>query len=173
MRPASGVAIEVLALVLVLGPALVVPSGIPLALYIVLVQLLATYLIHCPAHYVVGSVVGIRFRAIRLGKSTLTKILPRRLAVLASSLPVITLSTEKSSLARASSREVAAMYASGTVASVGAAIVIAAAATAIEAPAYSVLAWGVALLYLFFDALFSPRSGDLARARGAAKMMSS
>ena len=173
MRPATGVAIELLALTLVLGPALVVPPGLPFALYVVLVQLLATYLIHCPAHYVVGTVLGIRFRAIRLGKSTLARGLPPRLAGLSSSLPVVTLSTEKSSLARASRREVAAMYASGTVASVGSAIVIAAAATIVEAPTYSALAWGVALLYLFFDAVFSPRSGDLARARSAAKMLPS
>ena len=57
------------------------------------------------------------------------------------------------------------MFASGTVASVSSAIAIAIAATLAEPPVYAALTWAVAVGYLIFDAVFSPRSGDLMRAR--------
>lgn len=172
MRPAAGVALEMLALALVLASSLLVPPGLPFAIYILVAELLSTYLIHCPAHFAVGSAVGIRFRSMRLGKTALAKVLPPKMASFARLFPILTLSTEKSSLARVSRTKVAAMYASGTIASVGSAMAIAAASVVFEPYPFAAAAWAIALLYLGFDALFSPRSGDIYRARIAARILS-
>ena len=59
------------------------------------------------------------------------------------------------------------MYASGTAASCASALVIALIATWAEPLAYSAIAWSLAVAYLLFDLAFSPRSGDLSRARAA------
>lgn len=167
MRPLTGVVLEVLALSAFLTLAPFAPRGLPFALYVVLAQLVATYLVHCPAHYFVGSATGIGFRSIHFGRTTLTRVLPKRAAGIARLLPVLFLSTERSSLARASRRRAASMYASGTVASCASAVMIALVATWAELPVYSALAWGVAAAYILFDVVFSPRSGDLMRARAA------
>jgi hypothetical protein len=167
MKPLLGVLIEIAALAVLLALIPFVPMGLPLCLYVVIAELMATYLVHCPAHYLVGRIVGIRFRRIRLGKTTLANILPARLARLTRLFPVLTLSTVKSSLAGVSKKEVAMMYQAGTVASVCSALLIAAAATLVEPPLYAALAWAVALGYLIFDLVFSPKSGDLSRARAA------
>jgi hypothetical protein len=171
MKPAPAVALELTALALLLGSAYFVPSGVIFAVYVVVAELLSTYLIHCPAHYLVGRILGIRFKAIRIGTTALAKALPPRFAAFARHLPILTLATEKGSLVRTSRRRVAAMYASGTVASAGSAIAIAAAAASAEPYLYSAFAWAIALSYLLFDLVFSPRSGDFARARSALRML--
>ena len=83
MRPLTGIVLEVLALSVFLALAPLAPRGLPFALYIVLAQLVATYLIHCPAHYLVGNATGISFRSIRFGRTTLARVLPGRAAGIA------------------------------------------------------------------------------------------
>ena len=144
-----------------------VPPGLPFAIYVLLAQGAGTYLVHCPAHYIVGRVLGLSFRTIRLGRTTLARVLPARLAGLARLVPILTLSTDKASLAKASKGRAAAMYASGTVASVSSAFVIAVVATTTEAFLPAVIAWLVAIGYLMFDVVFSPKSGDIMKARSA------
>ena len=165
MRPAMGVLAELVVLAVVLGLGTFVPAGLPFALYVVIAQFVATYLVHCPAHYLVGAALGIRFRGMRIGRTTLARVLPGRLGGIARLVPVLSLSTQRDSLVNVSKRRAAAMYASGTVASVSSAIAIAIVATSAEPLAYEALAWAVAVGYLLFDTLFSPRSGDLMRAR--------
>lgn len=165
MRPLFAVSLELVALAAILWASLLVPSGIVFAIYLIVTQLATTYLIHCPAHYVSGELVGIRFRGVRLGRTTLVKALPAKYAALAKLVPIVTISTEKASLHRVSKTKAAAMYASGTVASASSAFVIAAAATPSEPAVVASLAWLVALAYLLFDVVFSPKSGDLMRAR--------
>jgi len=167
MRPGLGIMVEVAVLSTIIGGVRLIPSGLPLALYIIIAELAATYLVHCPAHYIVGRAVGIRFRKIRFGRTTLARVLPARFAGLARLVPILTLSTDKASLARASKGRAAAMYAAGTVASVSSALVIAAAATATEALLPAAVAWLAAVGYLVFDVVFSPRSGDIMKARAA------
>jgi hypothetical protein len=167
MRPILGILLEVATLSAIIGGVLLIPTGLPFALYVIIAELAATYLVHCPAHYVVGRVVGIRFRRIRLGRTTLAKVLPARYAGLARLVPILTLSTDKASLAQASKGRVAAMYASGTVASVSSAFVLAGVATVTEAFLPAAFVWSVAIGYLIFDAVFSPRSGDIMKARAA------
>ena len=167
MRPVLGILVEVAVLSTIIGGVLLVPSGFPLALYIVAAELAATYLVHCPTHYVVGRVVGIKFTKIRFGKTTLARVLPSRFAGLARLIPILTLSTDKASLAKASKARAAAMYASGTVASVSSAFVIAGVATVTEAWLPAAITWLVAIGYLVFDVILSPRSGDIMKARAA------
>lgn len=145
----------------------VMPGGTVFALYLVVLELLATYLIHCPAHYLVGTALGIRFRSIQFGRTTLAKVVTPRIARLARVLPILTLSVEKPSLARASKRSASAMFASGVVASICAAWAVAVASTWLESALYASLNWVVAFAFLAFDAAFSPRSGDIMRAKQA------
>lgn len=168
MRPLPGVAAEILVLAVLLALTRYVPPGAPLALFILVAQAAATYLIHCPAHYVVGRLAGIRFTKMRVGRTTLARALPARAATLAMLLPVLTLSVEKGTLANVSGRHAASMYLAGVVASVLSAFAIAVVSTFIEPSLYSALAWVFAFAYLVFDAVFSPRSGDWMRARSAA-----
>ncbi len=167
MRPAPVIVAEVVLLAAVLASSALVPSGLPLGLYVVVVELLATYLVHCPTHYVVGRIVGIRFRRIRFGRTTLARALPESLSSIARLLPVLTLVTAKASLTHVPKGKLALMYEAGTVASVSVALAVAFAAAFAEPPAYAAFAWAAALAYLAFDWVFSPRSGDLARARAA------
>jgi hypothetical protein len=167
MKPVLGILVEVVALSAIMVGVLLIPSGLTFAFYVIIAELAATYLVHCPAHYIVGRVVGIRFRKIRFGQTTLARVLPARFAGLARLVPILTLSTDKASLAQTSKGSAAAMYASGTVASVSAAFVIAGVATATEAFLPAAVAWLVAIGYLMFDVVFSPRSGDIMKARAA------
>jgi hypothetical protein len=167
MRPVLGVLVEVAVLSSIMGGLLLIPSGLPFALYVIISELAATYLVHCPAHYIVGWVVGIRFRRIRLGRTTLARVLPARYAGLARLIPILTLSTDKVSLAKASKGRAATMYAAGTVASVSSAFIIAGVATTTEAFLPAAIAWLVAIGYLMFDVVFSPKSGDIMKARAA------
>lgn len=167
MRPPLAVSLELAFLTGILATGPLVPPGITYAAYLVVAQLAATYLVHCPAHYFVGKVVGIRFRWARLGRTTLARVLPARLAGLARLIPMLTLSTEKASITAVSRPKAAAMYASGTVASASSAFVIAAAATPTQPMQVVYLVWLVAVGYLLFDAIFSPKSGDLMKAREA------
>ena len=167
MRPDLGVLVEVTILSLIMGGALLIPSGLPFAFYVTVAELAATYLVHCPAHYIVGMVVGIKFRKIRFGKTTLARVLPPRFANLARLVPILTLSTDRVSLTKASKGRAAAMYASGTVASVSSAFVIASVASFTEALLPAAAAWLIAVGYLAFDVVFSPRGGDIMKARAA------
>lgn len=167
MRPSAGVLVELLGLTILLLLSTLIPPGLSLGLYVIVAELLATYLVHCPAHYLVGTAVGIRFRRMHFGRTTLARALPPTVSPVAKLFPVLTILTDKDSLKSVSRRRIALMYQAGTVASVSAALVIALAATQSEPPVYSSLAWIVALAYLAFDLVFSPKSGDLARARAA------
>ena len=171
MKPAAGVAIEIIALTLALVGSLLVPSGMFYTVYVVAVEVMATYLVHCPAHYLVGRIFGIRFSAIRIGRTGLAKLLPKRVGQMARFFPVPTLSTDKASLTAVSRTKVAAMYASGTVASTASAVAIAALLTVEGASLSSEATWVVALVYLAFDLIFSPRGGDLFRAKNALKIL--
>jgi hypothetical protein len=160
-----GVLLELIALAGILLLSLWIPAGLPLGVYLVFAQLMATYLVHCPAHFIVGTAVGVRFRELRLGRTTLARVLPNRLKGLVQRLPILTLVTDRSSLVKVSRSRLAAMYASGTIASIGSAFAIATLSTLVEQPTYFLLTWAVAMAYLVFDVVFSPKSGDLKRAR--------
>ncbi len=165
LRPIIGISLELAALSGFLAPWYLVPGGILQVLYLLAAQSLATYLIHCPAHYLVGRSLGIRFRKLRVGKTTLARALPDRFASLARHLPILTLSADKASLGRSSATRARTMYLSGVVASCASAVVLAVSVTFSGDLVLAAVAWAFALGYLVFDAVFSPKSGDVARAR--------
>jgi hypothetical protein len=167
LRPALGVLIEIAALAAVALAGILIPGGLPYLLYVAVAELIATYLIHCPAHYFVGRVLGIRFVSMGLGMTTLAKALPPQLSRFARLFPILTLKTDRTSLSRAGKRKASAMYASGTVASVLSAFLVAAWITPSASLNLLIVAWVIAVCYLFFDLVFSPQSGDFMRARRA------
>ena len=173
MNPLEGVAAELVALACVFAPAPFVPAGAVFGVYVVVAELLATYLIHCPAHFAVGSVLGVKFKSITMGRTTLASALPSKLSGIVKPIPIMTLVTRRDSLSMISAERVAAMYVSGTAASVASALIIALWATPMVSASFSVLAWAVATGYLLFDLVFSPRSGDIARALRALRAGSS
>jgi hypothetical protein len=161
----AGVSLELIVLAGIILLSLRLPAGLPLGACLVFAQIMSTYLVHCPAHFIVGTVVGVRFRELRLGKTTLERALPNRLKGMARRMPILTLVTDRSSLVKLSRHRIAAMYASGTVVSTASAFAVAATSTLVEQPPYFLLTWAVAFAYLAFDLVFSPKSGDLKRAR--------
>jgi len=68
-------------------------------------QFVATYLVHCPANYLVGTSLGIRFRGMRIGRTTLAQVLPGRLAGIARLVPVLSFSTQRDPLSTSRSAE--------------------------------------------------------------------
>jgi hypothetical protein len=159
------VALELAALALILGVSPLIPSGTIFVLYVLVAEFLATYLIHCPAHYVVGRLGGIRFRGIRLGRTALVNIMPARLKWLGRLIPTPTLATDRTSLVSASKSRASAMYLSGTIASSASAVVIASVVSFSGPTLQTGLAWALAIGYVLFDAIFSPKGGDIMRAR--------
>ncbi len=168
MKPSYGVILELAALIILLAGVLRVVIPFPFSIVLLLVaQALATVLIHCPAHYVVGRILGIGFSKISLGRSTSTKALPPSMRRVAPILIVFTLSVDARSKRTAAPRRLRAMYLAGVTGSVGAAIMFALTISLTGGYLASLLTWLFALGYLLSDLILSPLSGDLMRARAA------
>ena len=166
MKPLVGIALEIGSLVLVLASLIFIPPG-QFPLYVIVVQFLSTYLLHCPGHYIVGRILGIEFIDIGFGRSTLANAFPGKLGKAAGLIPILTLRSDRHSVASKSGGRRFAMYASGTIFSIGSAFSLAIGVTHDGNWTAAIIAWIFALGYLGFDAVFSPRSGDLMRARRA------
>jgi len=170
MRPAYGVFIELVLLSVVLGIAYVTEGhGLVSSFILLIVQGLTTYLIHCPTHYLVGSVFGIKFVRFGLGRTTLARALPPRTRSFALLLPVAYLSVDRGSAKVAASTGLSLMYASGMVASSVSAIVFAGAVVLSGDYIGSALTSVFAGVYLLSDLVASPKTGDLMRARAVVK----
>lgn len=168
MRALFGVVSELTALALVLCVASFSTEWYPFSILVLLLaQALTTILVHCPAHYVVGRALGIRFAGIRLGRSTASRTLPASLNRVGSLLPVFTLSVDPGSKKSASPARLRIMFLAGATGSVGGALTFAFAVSAAGQLAAGMVAWVFALAYLASDAILSPRAGDLMRARAA------
>lgn len=169
LRPIFGVVLELLAAVVALFLVVEHNPGYPILIVaLIVVQFLLTFLLHCPAHYVVGRALGISFAGMRLGRTSLFQgptSFSRRIASL---LIVFTLKADKDSIRRASPRRVKAMFLSGVVTSTGSAFIFAF-IVALQADAATLATSLFALVYLLFNLEFSPRSGDVMRARSLAK----
>ncbi len=174
MKPGQGVTLELAALIILVAGVLRVVIPFPFSVLALLVaQALATILIHCPAHYVVGRVLGIKFGKIRLARSTLSRALPHSIMPAGRILVVPSLSVDVSSKKTAAPAKLSAMYLAGIVGSVGAAIVFALLVTLTASLLASLLTWLFALGYLVSDLILSPQSGDLLRAKAAKAPMQS
>ncbi len=120
---------------------------------------------HDLAHFIVGRLVGVRFSYYFLGKSSVTKLKMPLLGAIAARVPVPTLKIERCSLRSVSRGGRTAMFASGAVASM---ILPFFAATAsighISMPLSAALLL-ISLANVGFDIYYSPKVGDISRAK--------
>lgn len=166
MKPAVGVVLELVVLITaVVSVGLFPAGGVVGAILLLLAQAVTTFLIHCPAHFVVGSLLGMKFRKISLGQTTIVNVLPALVKPIGRLLPIPYLSIDRGSLKATSPRRLKAMYLSGVVASVGSGLVFAASVTLKGSLLATTLTWIFAIAYLSSDAVASPKTGDVMRAR--------
>jgi hypothetical protein len=169
MRPVLGVSLELIALAFVLVVASRLADLYPLSvLVLLLAQALTAVLIHCPAHYLVGRALGIRFSRIRLGHSTAIRVLPNSLKWFGSLVLVPSLSVDSPSRKTVPASRMRAMYLSGVSGSAGGTVVFALAVGLTGSFLTTLLTFLFALAYLSSEIKFSPAYGDVMRARAAA-----
>lgn len=166
MRPLFGVALELGALTAVAYAASVLAKWYPFSiLAFLLAQVLTIVLVHCPAHYIVGRALGIRFSRMKLGRSTFARVLPPSLKRIGSLLVVVTLSVDPESRRSTPPKRLRAMFLAGVTGSAGGAIILASAASLAGNYADGLITWLCAIAYLVSNVRFSPMAGDLKRAR--------
>src|SRR2546427_10054162 len=156
---AFGVALAILLLLVFRIPLL------PSWLAVLLAQGIMLYAVHCPSHYVVGRIVGIRFSGLAVGRSALRKASSRVVRQIGERAVTPVLIINRVSLARASPLRRKAMFYSGVAASTAAPFLIALYAS-LSGDQVSILATLLlAVGYLVFNIFYSPRTGDVFRAR--------
>ncbi len=162
----TGVGLESFVVLLTFLALLVVPKNWSLLpLFYVLVQALLTYFAHCPAHYFVGALSGIRFKRFLLARSAMRKSSSRILRFIGSRALTFVLVVDRESLHEASPRGRRATLLAGVTASVSLPFVVVIYAIFSGSFLSQMLTLGFALFYLAFDYVYSPRTGDVYRAR--------
>ena len=169
MRPFFGVALELVALAIVAYLASALVNWYPLSVLVLFIaQILTTVLIHCPAHYLVGRLLGIEFSGIRLGRSSAVRLLPTSLERIGGLLVVFTLKVDPRSKMSAPPKRLRVMFLAGVVASLGSAITFAIIVSLTGNHVIGLITWLFAIAYAASDILFSPKAGDLMKARAYA-----
>jgi hypothetical protein len=120
---------------------------------------------HCLTHYIVGRVVGIRFLYYFFSHSALARLPLPLVRPLAQRLPLLTIKVAPYDLLRVPRKRAAAMLASGTVVSMGLPWLAVAYGFMQGQPVAATLVAVVAGANVAFTLYFSPRVGDLSRAR--------
>ena len=124
---------------------------------------------HSLTHYVVGRLVGIRFRYYSLGKSSVYRLGIPFLSMIASRSPVLTLRVDRRSLQSVGRGGRIAMFSSGAVASMVFPFFVALASFRDLPTVFSVFLLLLSAANLMFDFYFSPKAGDVSRAISASK----
>ncbi len=119
---------------------------------------------HGLTHYLVGVLVGVRFRHYSFSKSAVSKLRMRSLRVLASKLVVLTLRVDQASLRSISPLRRSIMFSSGAVASMVLPFLAATASFGHLPLSLSILLLLISVVNLAFDFYYSPRAGDISRA---------
>ncbi len=119
---------------------------------------------HDLAHHIVGSLGGIRFRYYFLGRSAIRKLKLPLLPRLMNNIPVLVLKIDPKSMAQASARARKRMHASGAIVSMSLPWLIIPESFAIG-PIWGLLFIAFVLGNDIFTLYFSPKTGDLFRAR--------
>ncbi len=123
---------------------------------------------HTLAHYITGTVLGIRFRYYFVGKSSLRKI-SGPLSLIADRVPVLGIKVDRMSLSRVSPTSRLIMFSSGAIAS----------SILPYIPSITLYyvdeLWGTLLLFLatlntVFTIYFSPKVGDIRRGLDSLRM---
>lgn len=124
---------------------------------------------HSLTHYVVGKLVGVKFRHYSLGKSAAYKLKIPLLGGVASRLRVLTLNVDRASLRSASRRGRVAMFSSGAIASMLLPFIVAFASFRDLPFVLSGFLFFLSVANLAFDVYFSPKVGDISKAMAAGK----
>jgi len=165
-RVGAGMAVEAFAAALAILLLLVfrIPL-LPRALVLLLAQGIILYAVHCPSHYIVGRMVGIKFSGLAVGRSALRKSSSRVVRQIGERAMTPVLIVDRASLARASPLRRKAMFYSGVAASTATPFLITLYASLLGDPVSILATLLVAIGYLVFNIFYSPRTGDVYRAR--------
>jgi len=123
------------------------------------------FFIHDLAHHAVGKMFGIRFQYYFLGRSAIRKLNLPLVSSLMRRVPVFVLKVDRSSLSGASPRKRRWMYASGAVASMGLPWIIVPSSFSLGPYWVGVFFVMLVLGNTLFTLYFSPKTGDLYRAK--------
>lgn len=124
---------------------------------------------HGLAHFIVGVLVGVRFRDYSFGRSSISKLRMGFLSVFASKLVVLTLRVDQASLRSVSPLRRSMMFSSGAVASMILPFFAATASIGHLPSALSTLLLLISVANFAFDLYYSPKAGDISRAKSAAR----
>jgi len=165
-RVGAGMVLEALVIALAIPLLLIfripwVPRPLPL----LLAQGVVLYAAHCPSHYVVGRIVGIRFSRLVVGRSALRKSSSRVARLVGGRAVTPVLIVDRASLARVSPLRRKAMFYSGVTASTAAPFLVALYASLTGDPISTLVTLIVSICYLTFNVFYSPRTGDVYRAK--------
>lgn len=143
-------------------------AGVPLKFLLYLVAWVCfLFFPHGLAHYLVGIIVGVKFRYYTLSKSSISKLKLPILPSLASKLVVLTLKVDRRSFHLVSRGRRGAMFASGALASMILPFISASTSLGHLPFFLSELLLAFSVLNFLFDLYYSPRAGDISRARNA------
>ncbi len=123
---------------------------------------------HDLAHHITGQLVGIKFRYYYLGKSAIRKLNLPITPQLINRIPVLVLKVDHESLRQATPRSQSAMFASGAIVSIILPWLIIPASFSLG-PILGLLFLALVVGNDLFTLYFSPKTGDLYRARKAAE----
>jgi hypothetical protein len=169
---AVGNLVEVAGILFGLYLIVIVPevTFVPLKLILYLVAWVCLlFFPHSLTHFVVGRLVGVRFRYYSFGKSSVYKLRIPFLSVIASRSPVLTLKVDRGSLQLVSRSGRIAMFSSGAVASMVFPFFAAFASFRDLPMVLSIFLLLLSTANLLFDSYFSPKAGDISRAISASK----
>jgi hypothetical protein len=138
---------------------------LPRPLAFLLAQGVILYLVHCPSHYIVGRIVGIKFTGLVVGRSALKRSSSRVVRLIGERAVTPVLVVDRASLARVSPLQRKAMFYSGVTASTAAPFLVALFASLSGDPVSILATLAVAIGYLAFNIVYSPTTGDVHRAR--------
>jgi hypothetical protein len=123
---------------------------------------------HCLAHYIVGSLMGVRFKCYLVRRSTIEKLGIPLVSDIASKLPVLSLQIDHASLAVVSEKGKTAMYASGALCSAILPFVVVFSSLN-EGSLLSLSLFFCCFGNLLFEFYYSPKAGDFSRIRRSVK----
>lgn len=149
--------------------ALGVPN-IPLKFLIYLVAWFCLlFFPHSLTHYIVGTLVGIKFQYYCLGRSSVYKLKLPFARAIASRSVILTLKVDQRSLRSASRGGRAVMFSSGAVVSMILPFFAAVASLGRLQMNLSAFLLSLSIANLAFDLYYSPKAGDISRAKSATR----
>lgn len=155
------------AVLLVAAPAVTSPLLAFIAYFLALVCLV--FFPHCLAHYAVGRLAGIRFDYYYLTKSGVRKLRIPLAGRIGQKIPVLALKVDPFSLRSVSRDRRVAMFSAGAIASMVLPFISVAASFEYLPTSFTLILFLFALANFAFDLYYSPKAGDLAKAKSASR----